>query len=200
MSGLIQKRGYAMRLSIAAVLVVTLLAPACSGISVNQDFNPATQFSSLQTWDWMPVNAQRSGDPRADNAIVDQRIRSAIEEGLQAKGLRKVASGEPNFRVGYHLILDDRVDYETVNNYYGAGWGYRGVYGRYGPTMATSQTYTREYTMGTLIIDFFDVGSHELVWRGSAEGKINEVSDPVKKQERANQAVQKILGQFPPKG
>jgi hypothetical protein len=66
--------------------------------------------------------------------------------------------------------------------------------------MGTSQTYSREYTMGTLIIDFFDVGSRELVWRGSAEGKINEYNDPQEKQERANLAVQKILDQFPPGG
>ena len=201
MSAFNDERGSIMKFRVVSVFLWVLLASACSGISVNQDFNSATQFSGLQTWDWMPTGNRQDSDPRSDNAIVDQRIRSAIEAGLQEKGLRKVSSGEPSFRVGYQLILDDRVDYQTVNNYYGTGWGYRGVYGRYGgPTMATSQTYAREYTQGTLIVDFFDVASHELVWRGSGEGKIHEVSDPVKKQERANLAVQKILGQFPPKG
>ena len=72
--------------------------------------------------------------------------------------------------------------------------------GRYGPAMGTSRTYSVEYTMGTLIIDFFDVGSKELVWRGSAEGKIHESNDPQVRQERANQAVLMILEQFPPRG
>ena len=190
-----------MKRRFSLLFLLLLSVSACSGISVNQDFNPATQFAGLQTWDWMPTGNQQGGDPRADNAIVAERIRSAIEVSLQEKGMRKVQSGEPDFRVGYQLILNDRVDYQTVNNSYGTGWGYRGIYGRYGgPGMATSQTYAREYTMGTLIIDFFDVEARELVWRGAGEGKINEVSDPVKKQERANQAVQKILGQFPPKG
>jgi len=189
-----------MKVRIAAILSAALLGSACSGISVNQDFNPATDFSGLRTWDWMAAGNRPSGDPRADNAIVDQRIRSAIEAGMQEKGFTKAQSGEPNFRVGYQVILDDRVDYQTVNDYYGPGWGYRGVYGGYyGPTMATSQTTARAYTMGTLVIDFFDVGSHELVWRGSAEGKLHESTDPVKKQDRINEAVEKTLAQFPPK-
>jgi len=184
------------------LIVFALLLTGCSGISVNQDFSPGTDFSALASWDWMPAGDRESGDPRADNPLLDQRIRTAIEGQMQAKGFRKVDSGEPNFRVGYHLILEDQVDYETVNTYYGGGWGYRGVYGRRGPTMAmgTSQTRTIEYTMGSLIIDFFDVGSKELVWRGSAEGKINESNDPQERQERANQAVLKILEQFPPSG
>lgn len=188
-----------MKVRMATALLAAILVSACSGISVNQDFNPATEFSGLRTWDWMANPTRPSGDSRADNAIIDQRIRSAIETGLQGKGLTKAPSGEPSFRVGYQIVLDDRVDYQTVNDYYGAGWGYRGVYGRYyGPTMATSQTTARAYTMGTLIIDFFETGSKELVWRGSAEGKLHETADPAKRQERVNQAVQKILAQFPP--
>lgn len=188
-----------MMKKLTTALATALLASACSGISVNQDFNPNTQFASLQTWDWMPQSEDRGGDIRTDNPLVDQRIRNAIEATLQEKGLRKVASGEPQFRVGYHLILDDRVDYETVNNYYGGTWGYRGVYGVYSTGMASSQTYAREYTVGTLVIDFFDVESRELVWRGAAEGRINEVPDPAARQARATEAVQRILAQFPPK-
>ena len=182
------------------LLALAPLLSACAGISVNQDFSPGRDFSALSSWDWMPAEDRQGGDPRADNPLVDERIRSAIEGQMRTKGFRKVASGEPSFRVGYHLILEDQVDYETVNAYWGRGWGYRGVYGRYGPAMAASQTYTVEYTQGTLIIDFFDVESKELVWRGSAEGKINESNDPQEKQQRANQAVLAILEQFPPGG
>ncbi len=181
--------------------VLALVLSGCSGISVNQDFNPQANFSALRTWGWMPAPTGRTtSDPREDNPLLDQRIRSAIEGELQERGFRFVQSGEPNFRVGYHLILEDQVDYETVNTYWGGGWGYRGVYGRYGPAMATSQTYSREYTQGTLIIDFLDVASKELVWRGSAEGKIHETDDPAEKQARANTAVRMILDQFPPGG
>ena len=190
-----------MNLRNTTVLLAALLVPACSGISVDQDFSPGANFSALTSWDWMPeADREVGGDPRADNPLLDQRIRAAIETQMQAKGFRKVDAGEANLRVGYYLIMENRVDYETVNNYYGGGWGYRGVYGRYGPAMGSSTTYAREYTDGTIIIDFFDVASRELVWRGSAEGRVRETADPQERIARANEAILKILEQFPPGG
>jgi len=180
-----------MRWGIAAL--AALMGSACSGISVNQDFNPAFEFSALRTWGWLDQAAGSSG---TGSQLTDQRIRTAIEAGLQAKGFQKVESGESNFRVGYRVTTQDKVTYETVHDYWGTGWGYRGVYG---PTMASSRTYAREYTMGTLLIGFFDVASHELVWLGSAEAQINRTSDPEKRQKLIQEAVDKILAQYPPK-
>jgi hypothetical protein len=189
-----------MKQGTAAALIAALLASACSGISVNQDWNPATDFSGFRTWDWMPEPNRPSGDPRADSEIVDQRIRGAIEAGLQRKGFSKADAGEPDFRVGYQIVLDDRVDFETVNDYWGSYWGYGGIYGGYyGPAVGTTRTYSREYTLGTLVLDFFDVASRELVWRGAAQGELRQYTDPVKKQERADLVVRKILDQFPPR-
>jgi len=188
-------------LKISAVVALTFLVSSCVGVTVNQDFNPSANFSSLTTWDWIPEGSRQGADIRTGNPLVDQRVRDAIETQMGAKGFRKVDSGDPSFRVGYHLILDDRVDYQTVNTYYGGGWGYRGVYGRYGgPGYGASQTYANEYTMGTIIIDFFDVASKELVWRGSGEGKVHESTTPQERQQRAGEAVRMILDQFPPSG
>jgi hypothetical protein len=188
-------------LKISAVVALTFLVSSCVGVTVNQDFNPSTNFSSLTTWDWIPEGNRQGDETRTGNPLVDQRVRDAIENQMAAKGFRKVDSGDPSFRVGYHLILDDRVDYQTVNTYYGGGWGYRGVYGRYGgPGYGASRTYATEYTMGTIIIDFFDVGSKELVWRGSGEGKVHESTTPQERQQRAGDAVRLILDQFPPTG
>lgn len=193
-----------MKIRTAASLATVLLGSACSGIIVHQDFNRDTEFSGLRTWDWMPNPTQPTGDRRADNAITGQRIQSAIEASLLEKGFTKAEAGEPDFRVGFQVVLNDRVDFQTVNQYWGPGWGYGGIYGGYGygygMPMGTTHTYAQAYTQGSLIIDFFDVEAHELVWRGTAEGKLHQYTDPVKKQERANQIVKKILGQFPPRG
>ena len=64
----------------------------------------------------------------------------------------------------------------------------------------SSRTYAREYTMGTLLIGFFDVDSHELVWVGSAEARVDQTRDPEQRQKRIQEAVDKILSQFPPRG
>lgn len=182
-----------MKMRMGFVILAALLGSACSGISVNQDFNPAVNFSSLQTWDWMEMEPGATGTA---NSLADQRVRTAVEAGLQEKGLRKVESGAPDFRVAYQIVTEDRVTYETVHDHWGRGWGYRGIYGA-GTT--SSRTYAREYTMGTLLIGFFDVDSHELVWVGSAEARVDQTRDPEQREKRIREAVDKILTQFPPR-
>ena len=125
--------------------------------------------------------------------LVDQRFRRAVESELVSRGMEKTTSGQPDVFVGYQITLDDRVDYQTVNSYYGTGWGYRGVYGGVG----TSRTTSTQYTVGTLVIDVYDGRQRELVWRGSGEGKVNQARDPEEDQERINQVVTLILQDFP---
>ena len=191
-----------MKLKIGSTLLVGLLLSACGGgIAVQQDFIPGTDFSGLRTWDWMPTPTRATGDRRIDNEFMAGRIRTAIEEGLAAKGFQRVTSGEPNFRVGYQITVSDETDYQTINDYWGPGWGYGGMYGpgMRGPMMTTSRTTAQRYSVGTLVLDFFSTASRELVWRGSAEGKLNQTATPDERQKRASAAVNMILDQFPPK-
>lgn len=171
---------------------IALLA-GCSGISVGSDYLPGTNFTPYRTYDWMP-NAPA---PTPEDRLIDTRIRNAVEAGLEAKGFTHSTSGDPDIYVAYQLITDDRTDVRTVNDYYGSSWRY-GPY--WGPTMSTSRTETVRYTVGTLVLDFFDADSRELVWRGTAEGKLNERANPEDRQERANDAVRRILTRYPPEG
>jgi hypothetical protein len=104
------------------------------------------------------------------------------------------------FAVGYQVILDEEVSYNTVNTGYGGGWGYGGWYGPgYGGMgVSTSRTYENRVQVGTLIIDIFDVESRELVWRGTGESEIHEIPDPQERQARLNEVVDKIMQDFPP--
>jgi hypothetical protein len=94
--------------------------------------------------------------------------------------------------------LDDAVSYQTMNSYYGPGWGYGMYRYPYGPTMTTSTTTERRYTMGTLIIDVFDVAAQELVWRGTGEGEVHQARDPADRQARTDEAVWQVMRSFPP--
>ncbi len=181
-----------MRVQILGAAALTLIVGACGGIQVDYDYNPETDFTRYRTFAW----AEGSGsgnDSRVNNDLVDQRFRRAIESELVSRGMEKRASGQPDVFVGYQMALDDRIDYQTINTYYGSGWGYRGVYGRVG----TTQTTARPYTVGTLVIDFYDARQRELVWRGSGEGKVNLARSPQESQEQINQAVTRILRDFP---
>ncbi len=181
-----------MRNPMFAVVALNLALSGCAAIEVNTDFDPATDFTRYQTFAWMEGTGG-GNDPRVSGDLMDQRFRRAIESELVSRGMQKAASGQPDVFVGYQVALDDRVDYETINTYYGGGWGYRGVYG----VGVASQTTAREYTLGTLVIDVFDAGRRELVWRGTGEGRVDAARNPQERQERINEAVTLILEEFP---
>lgn len=184
-----------MNRSLATAAAFVIAVGACSSIQTTQDFNPAADFSALRTFDWMPDPPGGRGDPRVDNDLIDQRFEIALEEVLEARGFRKISSGQPDFRVAYHLALDEEVDYQTLNTY-GGSWGYRGVYG---PRIGVTTVQERRYTVGTLIIDIFDVESQELVWRGSGEGRVSDDDrTPQERQARVTEAVRQVLARFPP--
>ena len=73
-------------------------------------------------------------------------------------------------------------------------WRYR----TYGP--ATTITRTQFFTTGTLVIDVFDAGKKELVWRGAAQGEVKDIRDADKRNARVVDVVKKILTGFPPGG
>jgi hypothetical protein len=182
----------------AFTVLVGLALGACAGISVSQDYAPDTDFMPLRTYDWMPNQGSTSNS--ANNQLIDARLHQAITTAMEARGYQQDAS-DPDFFIGYHLILDEQVDHETVNSYWGTGWDY-GMYGAaYGyPAggMATSSTREIRYTVGTLILDFFDADERALIWRGVGEGDVRPLDNPEERQRRADEAVRAILDQFPP--
>ena len=170
-----------------------LMAVACAGIgiSVDHEADPEADFAAYETWDWMPAESLRVNVKTRD-PMVEQRIRNAIETQLRAKGLRKVDSGEPDVLIGYLLVLEDGVDSQSMYERSDPDWRYR----TYGPETIT--TRTQAYTIGTLVIDVFEVEKKALVWRGAAEGQTRQDQDAAKQEARINEAVRMILAEFRP--
>ena len=90
----------------------------------------------------------------------------------------------------FHTGIQDKVQVTD----WGYGYGpYRGWYGGGGVN-------TYQYQQGTLIIDFVDAESKQLVWRGTAEGVVGEgKTDPEKAQKKIDEIVGKMLKDYPPK-
>jgi hypothetical protein len=169
---------------------VALLLAACSGVRVSADFDPTTDFSALETFDWLP-DAKPPGDgPELDDPLLDARIRRAVESTLTGRGFRAAGTGAPDFWIAYHIGVERKVDVDTIYRSYGrVGW--RG--GGY------ADTVVREYEEGTLLIDVLRPGSGELLWRGSAQARLREQPSPEDREKRVREVVEKILQQFPPK-
>ncbi|WP_164021657.1 DUF4136 domain-containing protein [Pyxidicoccus trucidator] len=184
-----------------AVPLLLLLLAACSGIETNTHYDPASvgKLDGYKTYAWLP--APEGADPRIYNDVTEAQVKKVVDAQLASRGYRKVDEN-PDFKFGWHGSIDQKMDVDTVNSYYGYGWG--SWYAPYGPGMSVGatfpQTYVDEYEEGTLILDVVDAGTNKLVWRGTAQAALEDNPSPQRREERLGEAVKDVLEQFPPKG
>jgi len=179
------------RRSLSVAVCVGLLAlAACSTVEVNSDWDPGARLDGLHTWAWQSQTPTVTGNARLDDPLVHERIQGAVEKSLAAKGFSKSLSGKPDFWVAYHIALQQKLDAHTIYTGYGP---YRGWYG-----VGGAQTVVDTYDVGTLLIDFISPDSNNVIWRGSGQSRIQELKTPEERQARIQDAVDRILRQFPP--
>jgi len=177
-----------MRLIKSLCMLVLLVAVAgCSTVyDVQFDYNTKTDFANLKTYNWLAV------PDKADIDSLDaMRVQKAVNTEMQAKGLR-LTSGIPDFLIAEHLGKKDKVSVRDWGYDYGPNAGYWGGY--WGPGGVS----TFQYEEGSLILDFVDPQTKQLIWRGSAKAEVDDVRTPEKREALINEAVQKILKNFPP--
>ncbi len=165
-----------------------LIAVGCSSVTINYDYDSEVDFSKYKNFAWMAPNVA-VGDARAarhENTLFYKRFRNAMDSQLGAKGY-KVDADDPHFVIVYHLGVEDRVD---VTN-----WGYS--YGPYwGPWGSNVDVY--HYQEGTLIVDFIDYDTKQLIWRGTAQKALSSRPDPDRAEAMIADIVERLLRNFPP--
>ena len=102
------------RLALSAVVMLSV--SACGGLKTSYDFDPSANFAGYQSWDFI----DRAPNPELD-ALSIQRLENSIVRTLANKGMQRVdvadvrESDGVQFAVGYQVILDEEVSYNTVN-------------------------------------------------------------------------------------
>lgn len=193
---------FSSRLLAGALLVLGLASCSTIQTSTNYDPNAVQELGAFRTYAWLPM--KQGSDPRIYNSIIQARVHQAVDQELRARGYRLVDPGQnPDFKVGWHGAIDERVGVDVINNYYGYAWDpwYDPFYGPVaygGAGLPVTETRVREYREGTLILDVVDAASNKLVWRGTAQAELSEHMDAHKSQKLINSAVDKMLSKFPP--
>ena len=209
----------------AAILVVLALAlSACASTPVVfTDFDRSAQFGNYHTYAWsepkpappeqaappMPRYPYRAVAPverRTDQAapLMQQRIVDAIDAHLAARGWRRTGAADADVIISTHV--DHRQEYRIDSYYPAYGWGWGGYgWGGYGccgwgPGWGWGggwdSSYVRAYTVGTLVVDMFDVRTRRAIWSGIAESTVQR--DPARQIADLDLAVQKMFAAFPP--
>lgn len=164
------------------VLVSALIVAGCATIKINHDYDREADFSRYSTYSWIESEVSAAND----NPLVHQRLIRAIDQQLEAKGLRQVdANSDLNvtyFGESENMVVLDRVGY--YDGWY--GWGGVGV----------STTRARTYEQGTLVVDLIDVEANRLVWRGIATDTV--ASSPDAQSRQVETAAQQMFRRYPP--
>jgi len=169
---------------VVALAFAGLVAGCAPSISVRTDYHPGTNFSVYKTV--TISDAKTELDP-----FIAGRIRAALEVQLAAKGISRVPS-DGDLVVHAHV----RARTDTTVSTWGGGWGY-GYYG--GGYYGGNHVDVRNVRVGTLVIDLVDRAKGEAVWRGIAEGTIDQNATPQESEAHINAAVEKIFREYPPK-
>jgi len=148
------------------------LALAMGGcISVSAHKAPGVSLSQYRSFAFYEPPSTASQQVAFERSPAGQTIREEIAANLESRGLRPAAAGEQaDLLVSYHMRTQQRLSYTDWG--YPAGWGW-GWYGGWYPGFDVST-----YTEGTIIIDFVDAHTQQVVWRGTASQVVNHPDNP----------------------
>ena len=180
-----------MRLTtyVSLFALVTLLAGCGTGISVQTDYDPETDFSKLRSFQWL----DSKGSELDKYPLAKKRIQVSVDRNLSAKGfIPAVGTDKPDFYVVTMAGQKEKMNVTDWGYSYGPYWG---AYGPYGRNIDVSY-----YTETTLMIDIVRnvEGKSELAWRGAGTGVVQSARSPEEAEENIQYAVDSILKDFPP--
>ena len=150
-------------------ILLGLLVVSAAAQTVQSDFDRTFRFSNLKTFSF-------AVQKRADT-LNDGRIRTGLETQLRANGFRSEVE-TPDFVIAYYVTSKNRLNVQD----YSLGprlWGNRDI-------------RVNQYAEGTLMVDFIDVKTNQVIWRGRATGAL-ELKDVDKK---ITKSTEKLVKQF----
>jgi hypothetical protein len=158
-------------------------------MTVKYDYDHEYNFDELKTYRWVTQNEADPNGLLAKNTIVAKRIRTAVDNELQAKGLTKVEENA-DLAVNIYGGVKERMQIHT----------HRGRYGWYDPWWGPYGGYTdvSYYEEGTMVIDIISLKTKELAWRGIGTGILKDYSNHEKMQQDIDAAVAQIMAKYPP--
>jgi len=157
-------------------ILLGLLVVSANAQTVQSDFDRTFRFSNLKSFSFA-VQRRATTDPLVNDTLNDGRIRTGLETQLRANGFQS-ETGSPDFVIAYYVTSKNKLNVQD----YSLGprfWGNRDI-------------RVNQYAEGTLMVDFIDVKTNQVIWRGRATGAL-ELKDVDKK---ITKSTEKLVKQF----
>jgi hypothetical protein len=181
-----------MKRRIATAMLTLLLAACASGPTI--DFDPATDFSRYQRYQWLD---ERSGVSDQFDPLLAKRVRNAVDEQLKARFFKAAdTAAEADFLVRYYISSSAKVADSKARGSVGMG-SFGGNVGM-GVSIGFPIGGTRVERQAQVLVDFLDARTQELTWRGSEIVTLRG-DDPAELTAQVQAVIAAILDKFPPK-
>jgi len=170
------------RLTLAAVTLGALTVTACATMQVNSYVERGADVTRYRTYQWAPAGPQAIGDPRLDNnEFFRDRIQAQVDRRLGERGF-EIAASTPDLLVQYHASVAQEINANGVDQ----------------PNTDCEECEPYVFDAGTIVVSLVDARTSRLVWRGWAEGSIDDAIDNQTFMERRiDEAVARIMEQLP---
>jgi hypothetical protein len=175
---------------LAAAAVVAASGYAASSISVDSKSSPGVDFSKYKSYTLAEM-------AEVKNPAVKERLASALDKQLKAKGLvRKETGGD--LTVAMHPRLSREYSARDYDSSWDYGWGnWASIRDLSGDSSASKRL--EGVPIGTVIVDLVDAATKQLVWRGGATSALDSEASAEKRQDLVDDAMKKLFAKFPPR-
>jgi hypothetical protein len=154
---------------------------------VKVEYNPDENFAGLKDYSWIIQEYYQ-------HPILAMHIVGAVDEQLQAKGLKRVENAGALVVAAYGAIDSDlnvayRPEIYSMPGLSGPVWWANGMW----IPGSSSAVYIKK---GTLVVDIADSHLKRLKWRGVAHANLDS-QDPKKSLDLINKSVEKMFRKYP---
>lgn len=166
-------------------IILILIVAGCS--TIHSSFNQQIDYNQYKSFCWLEgCQFTYTGPEYLNDSIIQNRVKEAIIDNLQKKGLT-YTDQEPDLLVDFHITIENE-KVITYHNREDEPYYYR---------MTFMQPEELILTKGTIIIHMVDHKTSEVVWQSQALGYLESTPDLSEKNIR--RGITKLLKNYPPK-
>lgn len=121
--------------ALVGLLALAVASAACSTLRVGSDYDREASFADARTWDWAGVaeGDEAAAEVERINPFIDRRLRRAVEDELEERGLVHVEEGPVDILLAVSVldageIGEYRGRRDSPAVYLGFGFGYNPGY------------------------------------------------------------------------
>ena len=167
---------------------LTLLTAGCaSAPRITTNTNPAADFASFDTYNFMPVLG--TDRPNGVQTPLSAMLTSAMSREMSSRGYQR--SDNPDLLINFFVNTERRMDVRQVpapSTFHGFRFNRYATWGGY-------RTEVRQYTQGTLAIDLVDARQKVLAWEGIAQQRLGSSAQQIT-QEQVDDVVRQVMAEF----